>query len=788
MNEKMLKILEYDKIIKLLEGQASSEMTRSFISELKPFCDIDEITSGLHETAEAVQIITYKGVLPLASFYDIKDYLLYAKKGGILNIKQLLDILYNMKIVDDVKSFMKNDELDVPMTNALVEVLESFARLKNDLDIAIESEDRLSDNASSELRSIRRKIVNQNETIKNRLNHIVNKQTNQSMLQEAIVTVRDGRYVIPVKQEHRAAFPGIVHDQSSSGATIFVEPQLIVNLNNELRELEIEEKLEVEKILADFSTRVGEVAVSLQNNQNILLRLDFFMAKGKLAGLMQAEMPTMVQDKNLELKYARHPLILTKKAVPLDIIVGKDYDALIVTGPNTGGKTVTLKTAGLLAMMAQTGLHIPASSESKIPLYKKIYADIGDEQSIEQSLSTFSSHMKNIVNIVSEADEGTLVLLDELGAGTDPTEGAALAIAILERLRTNGSTIIATTHYTELKKYAIKTDRVQNASMQFDVETLSPTYKLIIGIPGKSNAFEIAQKLGLDKDIINNSKGLLTEGDIAFEEVIANIEKDKKLAAAEKDEAIMLNIAIKEKEKSIEIAEAKLKEKQEKILAKAREDARKIINQAKDATKEAQNSLKQLQKAKNLGDKHRHLDEARKTLRKSEKTYIAETKPKENLNPVDINDVKVGDRVKVVSLEQNGEVIGLPDKKGEIMVSVGLMKLKCKAKDLQFIIDGVKRKKASKPARNTFVSKTMHISPTIDIRGQTLDEALINVSKYIDDVRLANLEKVTIIHGRGTMVLKNGVEDYLKKSKDIKEYRHGNYNEGGIGVTIVTMR
>ena len=431
MNEKALKVLEYDKIIGLLKAQAGSGMTRDAISELKPFSDPREIETALAETDEAVRLITYKGALPLGNFYDIRESVVLAEKGGTLTIRQLLHILYDIKVATAVKSYMKGDVPELPMIISQTELLETFASLADDLDRSIESEDMLSDNASVDLKNIRRNIVRQNEAIKNRINQIISRSDNQSMLQDSIVTVRDGRYVIPVKQEHRGKFPGIIHDQSSSGATLFIEPQVIVTMNNELRELEAEEKAEVERILAEFSSRVAEGASMLKNNLQIMLHLDFIMAKGKLANIQKAGYPRISADGVLELKKARHPLLDQSKAVPVDIILGEKYNVLVVTGPNTGGKTVTLKTAGLLSLMAQSGLHIPANDGSKIPVYEDVFADIGDEQSIEQSLSTFSSHMKNIVEIVDRASENTLVLLDELGAGTDPTEGAALAISIL---------------------------------------------------------------------------------------------------------------------------------------------------------------------------------------------------------------------------------------------------------------------------------------------------------------------------------------------------------------------
>ena len=792
MNEKAMKVLEYNKIIELLKGQAGSEMTRKIISELKPFTDPRVIRTVLEETDEAVKLITYKGPLPLGNFYDIKSSVVFAQKGGTLNMKQLLQILYNMRITANVITWLKGDVPLLPILQSLVEVLAVFKDLAEEIDRSIESEDTVSDNASSELRTIRRSIVRQNETIKNRINQMINKADNQSMLQDAIVTVRDGRYVIPVKQEHRSKFPGIIHDQSASGATLFIEPQVIVNLNNELRELEVAEQVEIERILGELSSRVGEHAAQLNNNQEILVQLDLIMAKGKLAHLQHGECPSVNDEGVLRLKEARHPLIDRKKAVPINITIGDKYNTLVVTGPNTGGKTVTLKTAGLLSMMAQTGLHIPASSGSTIPIYENIFADIGDEQSIEQSLSTFSSHMKNIVDIVDKASNKTLILLDELGAGTDPTEGAALAISILETLRNRGAQILATTHYTELKKYAIETSGVENASMEFDIETLSPTYKLTIGIPGKSNAFEISKKLGLPGEIIEKSKALLEGGDIKFEAVLEAIEEDKKAAEEERDEAIMINIQMKKQKEEMDKLEKRTKAMQEKIINEAKEEARSMLAEAKEVSKSVQQELRELAKIESLGERNKRLDRSKRKIKDAAGRYKETITREENDNPVSIDDVKVGDRVKVLTINQNGEVIALPDSKGEIMVQIGIMKMKCKAEDLKIIIDGTQKKKKTKSSKasygSLYKSKSYSISPTLNVQGQNLDDALANVEKYLDDAFMAHLEEVTIIHGRGEGILKKGIHNMLKRHKQVKDFRKGSYNEGGEGVTIVKLK
>ena len=793
MNEKALRVLEYNKIIDLLEMQAGSEITRKAISELKPFKDPRIIATALEETDEASRLISFKGALPLGNFYNINGAISYAKKGGSLTLRQLLQIYYNLKVTRDVKNFMKGDIPELPILQELTDLLETFVDLENEIDRTIENEDEVKDTASAELRSIRRNIVRQNEAIRNRINQMINKSDNQSMLQDAIVTVRDGRFVIPVKQEYRGKFPGIIHDQSSTGATLFIEPQIIVNLNNELRELEIAEKVEIERIIAELSSRVAEHFLVLKNNQDILLQLDMIMAKGKLAHIHKAECPKVNSQGILDLKHARHPLIDEKKAVPIDIVLGKDYKALIVTGPNTGGKTVTLKTAGLLCMMAQTGLHIPASSESSIPVYEDIFADIGDEQSIEQSLSTFSSHMTNIVNIVKNAGTGTLALIDELGAGTDPTEGAALAISIIETLKEQGAHILATTHYTELKKYALESDDVENASMEFNVETLSPTYKLTIGIPGKSNAFEISKKLGLPGEIIQKSKNLLEGGDIEFERVLQAIESDKKAAKREREEAQAILHDMEKKEAELKERLEKAKAKEEKMINKAKEEARSIIADAKEVTKNVQEELKELSKLESLGEKTKRLEHSKRKVKDAAGRYKEVIKIEENDNPVSVKDIKIGDRVKVMTLNQNGEIIGLPDSRGEMMVQVGPMKMKCKAKDLKIIIDGRKKKKPKiTSSRSTYAglykSKTQNIKTSVNVQGENLEDALDKVSKYIDDAMMAHLEEVTVIHGRGGGVLKKGIHGMLRENPMVKEYRKGAYSEGGDGVTIVKLK
>ena len=569
-----------------------------------------------------------------------------------------------------------------------------------------------------------------------------------------------------------------------------------MNLNNELRELELAEKAEIERILAELSGNVAEHFHDLRNNQKLLTKLDVIFAKGKLSVMMRAECPVINEKGYVDLKQARHPLIDKKKVVPIHVAAGGSagYSTLVVTGPNTGGKTVTLKTVGLLAMMAQSGLHIPALSTSQLPVFQNIFADIGDEQSIEQSLSTFSSHMKNIVQVVEETGPDTLVLLDELGAGTDPTEGAALAIAILERLRRQGATTIATTHYNELKKYALSTGGVENASMEFNVETLSPTYKLSIGIPGKSNAFEISRKLGLPDDIIDRAGTLIERGDMEFEDVISAIEADRKKAEAERDEAIALRASAEKMKAELEKQQAALEKQKKEILEKAREEARFIMRDAKDTAAEVQKELKELAKLDSLGERTKRFEKSRKKIREKDSEYAQRRTIREvnNENPVNAADLKVGDRVKLLTLDQNGEILTLPDEKGDLMVQVGIMKIGANLKELVLINDGTKKKK--KPAGGSgrygsmYKQKAMSISINCNVQGQNLEDACFNVDKYLDDAYMAGLKEVTIIHGRGEGILKDGIRNLLKRHKHVASFRKGGYNEGGEGVTIVKLK
>ena len=738
-------------------------MTAAMIDQLTPFADIRVISEELRSTTEAVDLIVRKGPLPTGGLHDIVKEVQYAKKGGVLNLKQLLTVAYDIGIASRVVTFMKGSEVpEVPLISAMTDVIVTMPNLESEIERCILNEDELRDNASPELSRIRRSITRQNEAIRAKLDRLVNDSANRTYLQDSIVTVRDGRFVIPVKQEHRAHFPGIVHDQSKAGATLFIEPQAVVELNNGLRELELAEEAEIARILAELSSRVAENSDHIRNNQELLLRLDFIMAKGKLSRKMDGEEPAISEDMSLVIRKGRHPLIDEKKVVPIDIRIGSDFRTLVVTGPNTGGKTVSLKTTGLLSLMAMSGLHIPAREGSAIPVYGEIFADIGDEQSIEQSLSTFSSHMRNIVEIVDGAAFDTLVLVDELGAGT----------------------------YNELKKYALSTEGVQNASMEFDVETLSPTYKLLIGVAGRSNAFEISRKLGLPSDIIDEAGRLIERGDMEFEDVLSAIEEDRKQAERDRDEAAAIIEAARREKADIDAKAATLKEKREKIIEDARAEARDLIREARETASDVAKTLKELEHVPDKYERRKKLSESRARLREEEDKYASGIVRRINAEPVTADKIKTGDRVKILTLNQNGEVLTLPDSKGDLTVSIGMMKLAVNLKDIALINDGTQKKQQEKKTKygGLYKSKAMSVSASINVQGKNLEDALMDVEKYIDDVYMAGLEKVTIIHGRGEGILKNGIRDMLRHNKSVKSCRAGTYNEGGEGVTIVTMR
>ncbi|MBR0416604.1 MAG: endonuclease MutS2 [Firmicutes bacterium] len=786
MDPKALRVLEYEKIIEMLCRECSSSLTREQAGHLLPLDDIGDVEEALMQTDEAYSVLMQKGMPPLGNFYDVAGLAHLAGKDGTLNHKQLLEVAYNLQAARRTAAFLSSDLPELPYIDGLVSAIAILKGLEDEIYRCIISEDEMADDASPELRRLRKAIIKQNESIRVKLNQIVNSADNKTFLQDAIVTQRQGRYVVPVKLEHKSRLAGIVHDQSSSGQTLFVEPTAIVNMNNELRELELKEHEEIVRILKELSGRVGEDEAQIKGNQRVMTALDFAFAKARLAVNMNGMKPEISEKFYVNIRKGRHPLIDQKKVVPIDVSVGDKYRTLIVTGPNTGGKTVTLKTIGLLCLMAQSGLFIPASDGTVIPVFYNVFADIGDEQSIEQSLSTFSSHMNNIVKIVNGASRGNLVLLDELGAGTDPTEGAALAMSILTHLFDKGAVTVATTHYTELKKYAISTPGVQNASMEFDVETLSPTYRLIIGTPGKSNAFEISQKLGLKKTIIEHAKLLLESGDIEFEEVITSLENDRREAERKLAEAERINEEMKAQKERFDALESKLKAQREKYISDAKEEARELLEEARAEIEEIREAIKNAQVSDEL---KRAVDEGRASLKGKKDKYADRIEKQENNAVPKAEEIAVGKRVNVLSVGQKGEVLSLPDDKGNLQVQIGSMKLSVNLKDVTLVKENVTDKEREKIKYSKLkTAKAMSVPLSINVVGQNLDDASMNVDKYLDDAFLAGLETVTVIHGRGAGILKNGLQKMFKNHKHVASFRSGGYKEGGDGVTVVTLK
>ena len=792
MDQKSLKVLEYNKVIDLLATKASSSLGLKYIEELKPKSDYKEVKSMLEETSEAQGILIKKGHVNLGGIQDISDSAKRAEIGAVLDPGSLLKISDNLRVARNLKRSLtpgEEEDFNYPIIQSLANALYVYRDIEEEINNAIISEIEISDNASPTLRSIRRGILQKNQSIRSKLNSIISSTTYQKYLQDAIISVRGDRFVVPVKAEYRSQVSGIIHDQSSSGATLFIEPMSIVEMNNELRKLKLDEQEEIERILAELTKLVGEVAGDILSNQIILGKLDFAFAKGKLSLSMKAIEPILNEEKNINIKNGRHPLLDADKVVSNNIYLGHDFDTLVITGPNTGGKTVTIKTVGLFALMTQSGLHIPADYGSSMCVYDNVFADIGDEQSIEQSLSTFSSHMTKIVGILNEVTSDSLVIFDELGAGTDPVEGAALAIAILEDVSMAGAKCIATTHYSELKNYALTKDRVENAAVEFDISTLSPTYKLLIGVPGKSNAFEISRKLGLKDYIIDRAKEFINTDNIELEDVLQNVEKNRIKAEKEREEAEKLKKEIEEIKAEYNRKLEKLSMSKEKMMEKARAEAFSITRQAKE---EADNILKELrsmememaskEKNKKIEALRKELADSMGNLQPSVKSMIV---PK--ISSKEIKDLKAGDEVKVITLNQDGTVVSVDKKKKEAVVQIGIMKMTLPFKALQ-IAQKDKKSIVTKSTRKIINAKSGKVKSEVDLRGMNLEEAIMEVDKYLDDACVAGLETVTIIHGVGTGVLKKGLQEVLKKNKHVKSQRPGQYGEGGMGVTIVEIR
>ncbi len=793
MNEKTLRVLEYNKIIDILKDNAESSLGKELVSQIKPLTDIGEIENRQKETEEALELIIKRGTPPLYGIHDVRGEIKRAEIGGTLGPGSLLKISDSLRVVRSLKNYLKETREDkngnYPVVGNLINELSVFEYIEESINNAVISEEEISDNASPALRSIRRKINMKNDSIRDKLNSIISSSNNKKYLQDSIVTIREGRYVVPVKQENRGNFPGLVHDQSSSGATLFVEPMAVVELNNELKELKIEEQHEIERILIELTNMIRERTNEIRNNQKILQRLDFIFAKGKIAVNMDGTKPILNDRGYINIKKGRHPLLDKKKVVPIDIYIGDDFRTLVITGPNTGGKTVTLKTVGLLCLMAQSGLHIPADHNSEVGVFNKIFADIGDEQSIEQNLSTFSSHMTNIVEILKNVEEKNLVLFDELGAGTDPVEGAALAMSILDYLYNIKVRTIATTHYSQLKIYALTKEGVENASMEFDVETLSPTYKLSIGIPGKSNAFEISKRLGLMDYIISHAQTLISKENVDFEDVLKTMDQDRKRIEENKLETERLKIEIERLKEELTDEKERTQEAKEKIIYKAKEEARNILRNAKEESdlivSNLRNISNEIERERNIKIQEAQ-DKLKSKLNETEKDLSIKLLDVKSSNPP--KNLKVGESVEILSLNQSGIVVSLPDDNGNLQVQVGIMKINVPVSSLRRIKENDSQKRTAVMTKNILKFKTHDIKNEIDLRGETLDEALLDLDKYLDDVYISGLKEIYIIHGKGTGVLRSGISDLLKSHKHVKSYRLGKYGEGGSGVTVVELK
>lgn len=792
MNEKALKTLEYTKIIEKLTGFAGSELGKEKCRALVPSSDLEEIKTLQAETESALNRIYKKGSLSFSGIHDIRASIKRLEIRSCLGMGELMHISSVLTATEHIKNYGKQEEgAEDDVLSERFRLLEPLRTVNHEILRCIISEDEMADDASAGLKSVRRQIKTTNDKIRDQLNSIINSQDNKLILQDNLITMRDGRFCIPVKSEYKNSFAGMVHDQSSSGSTVFIEPMAVVKLNNDLRELAIREKEEIEKVLETLSQMLFNETANLKYNIDTIAEFDFIFARGQLAKDMKASRPEFNDKGYINIKRGRHPLIDSKKVVPINIYLGKDFTMLVITGPNTGGKTVSLKTVGLFTLMGQAGLHIPAFEDSELAVFHEVYADIGDEQSIEQSLSTFSSHMKNTVSILKEADEKSLVLFDELGAGTDPTEGAALAMSILTFLHNRDIRVMATTHYAELKLYALSTPGVSNACCEFDVETLSPTYKLLIGIPGKSNAFAISKKLGIGDEIIDMAESFIGTRDKSFEDILGGLEKSRiatenALADAEKVKQEALELKNKWEEK-----QRKLDNARDRVMNEANEKAVKILQEAKDYADE---TIRKLNKLAASGQNMRDMERERGNLRDilSEKSgSIKMEAPKKNKNAVkNPDELEIGDIVHVISFDVNAKVAGLPNPKGEVAVLIGAMRTTVNIKDISLVEKAPKEEetKVKTGAGAIAKSKQMSISPECNIIGMRVDEALPIVDKYLDDAYLAHLPQCSIIHGRGTGALKTAVHSHLKKLKYVKEYRLGSFGEGDQGVTIVVFK
>lgn len=793
MNQKALHTLEYDKIILTLTEFAYSQAAKEQCANLLPMTDISSINKAQQQTADALMRIFEKGSLSFSGIHPVGAFIKRLEIGGSLNITELLQISSLLEATKRAKNFSRSRRED-SKTDSLTELfdlLEPLTPLNDEIKHCILSEDEISDDASSALKSIRRSIGNTNERIRSQINKLMVQANNSGYLQDSVITTRDGRYCLPVKAEAKNQIPGMIHDQSSSGSTLFIEPSAIVNLNNELRELFLKEAKEIEVILANLSSRVFEYAAFLNDNYQSLTTLDFIFAKAQLAKLHNGIAPIFNTEGKIHIRKGRHPLLNPKTVVPIDVILGDEFDQLIITGPNTGGKTVSLKTTGLFVLMGQAGLHIPANDRSQLAVFEDVFADIGDEQSIEQNLSTFSSHMTNIVSILANANDKSLVLFDELCAGTDPTEGAALAISILANLHQQGIRTMATTHYSEIKVFALSTEGVENACCEFSVETLSPTYRLLIGIPGKSNAFAISSKIGLDSSFIEDAKSRITDSKTSFEDLISDLEISKRTIEQERDEIAAYKKEISSLKRKLEEKQERMDKSRDKVLREANEQALAIIQEAKDFADE---SIRNFNKFTQNHATASEMEKERAKLRNKISDTQKHLAPKQNTpsqNKKAPKQLRIGDSVQVLSMNLKGTVHTLPNAKGDLYVQMGILRSLVNINDLILLEDDttLSGKKFGKTKVGTMkMNKSASISAEINLIGKTTDEAIALLDKYLDDAYIAHLPSVRIVHGKGTGALRNAVQKHLKRQKYIKSFRLGEFGEGDAGVTIAEFK
>ena len=792
MNKKAIHALEYMKIIDQLTQKASSPLGKEKCRRLRPSNSLSEIETMQLQTAHALTRLFQKGNINFGNVKDIRASLKRLEVGSSLNIVELLTICSFLENVNRVKSYGRPDRDDTApdCLSAMFQTLEPLTPLSTEIRRCILSEEEISDDASPTLRQIRRGMKIANDRIHTQLNSIVS-GSSRTYLQDAVITMRNGRYCIPVKAEYKNQIPGMIHDQSSTGSTLFIEPMSIVKLNNDIRELELQEQKEIEVILARLSEEVSQYSEALSDNFTIMVELDFIFARASLAMEQNATAPIFNTKGIINLRRARHPLIHKKQVVPIDIRLGEDFDLLVVTGPNTGGKTVSIKTVGLLTLMGQSGLHIPAADRSQLSVFHEVYADIGDEQSIEQSLSTFSSHMTNVVSFLEKADRHSLVLFDELGAGTDPTEGAALAIAILSHLHKQGIRTMATTHYSELKVYALSTEGVENASCEFDVETLRPTYRLLIGVPGKSNAFAISSKLGLPDYIIDQAKEQISKKDESFEDMMTSLETSRITIEKEQTEIQKYKLEIEALKKQLEEKQSKIDQRRETILQNANEEAHKILQEAKDYADETIKLYHKFQKDHvDMSTVEKERQKLRQQMNKVEKNMAMKQKKQKPAKKLKASDLKIGDSVKVLSMNLKGTISTRPDSRGNLFVQMGILRSQVNISDLELIDEPVIKTPAlSRTGQGKIkMSKSASVSTEINLLGKTVDEAIAELDKYLDDAYIAHLSSVRIVHGKGTGALRQGVHNYLKRQKHVDSYRLGSFGEGDAGVTIVEFK